>query len=108
MPNIKTYENYIDIAAKEALRSPMTYKLACIIINRGRIVSLGHNKYSRRTQLSGKWSLHAEMDALNKVRNVRDLNGSTMIIVRVDRTPGTTNEFLNAKPCNNCRARLIK
>lgn len=102
------FEKYIEEAASVALKSPMTWKYACVIVNGNKIISTGHNKYARRTQLSDVFSLHAEMDALSNVRNTKELRGSTVIVVRVNISPELPYTYLQAVPCHNCEVRLRK
>ena len=74
------------------------YKLGAIILHRGKIVSTGVNKrkthpiaYATREQ-----ELHAEMDALRKLKS-KDLKGGIIFIARWRKTgPGL------ARPCSDC------
>ena len=56
---------YINIAIKEAMKSVVTMKHGCVIVKRKKIIATGHNKYTN-TNFKDYFSLHAEIDALNK------------------------------------------
>lgn len=61
-------EDIITVAKKTSDKSPCKYKVSCVLVdNRGNIVATGYNHYSNARKM-GKWTVHAEVDALNKVR----------------------------------------
>ena len=63
----KKHTNALSIAMHQAsLVDDMQFKLGCVVLGGGKIVSQGHNK-PRRSALTGVCSLHAEMDALSCV-----------------------------------------
>ena len=94
----KTFQNYLDLAKQEALKSTSNYRHGAVIIKNGSVIVRGHNsEFSKRIKILGNdmCSCHAEMDCLSKNINV---DNGVMIIVRVLRN----GEFANSKPCFQC------
>jgi deoxycytidylate deaminase len=55
-------------ASKVAQKSPCRYKVSCILVDdSGNIVATGYNHHGNGRKM-GKPTIHAEMDALSKVR----------------------------------------
>jgi len=110
MTNNTSYERYndiISIAAMHAEKSPLKWKYACIIMNKNKIVSIGYNHY-RLTQVSGLYSTHAEIDALLKCRDKRQLNGADMYVVRINVNKELPYVYLKAVPCEECEKKIKK
>lgn len=58
-------ENIMDIAQKEAEKSDVKYKVSCILVDRkGNIIAKGYNHHSNGSGRLGKWTIHAEIDAI--------------------------------------------
>ena len=56
-----------------------------IVIYRGKIVGRGYNKYCVDNKKINRWSVHAEVDAINNALrkiSLEDLRKSTLIVVR--------------------------
>lgn len=96
-------------AATVALKSPMHQKHGCVIVyNNSKIIAEGHNyAYDYMIKWETIFSIHAEMDAIHKLKNImRNKNKDfikkcTMYIVRI----GTCNQNYPLKlstPCENC------
>jgi deoxycytidylate deaminase len=66
---MKKFDEIMHIAEKIARRSPIRVKVSCLLIDKksGRIVATGYNKLGNR-RLNGRFSVHAEVDALKKVK----------------------------------------
>ena len=96
-------DRLIEFAKEEAQKSEYEIKLGCIIFDKNKIVSKGHNYRQKSikslTKKFLKWenSIHAEVDAIIKARV--DLKGLSMLIVRIN----NQGELRFAKPCNHCR-----
>lgn len=96
-------KRYFALAKKEARRS--TYKQrvgACIVTRKGEIF-LGHN-FADKTHPGSKtpyFKIHAEFDAIRKVKNPKKLKGATIFIARLMKTG-----FGIAAPCKDCRKLL--
>jgi deoxycytidylate deaminase len=71
----------VRMAEKIARKSPMRVKVAAILVDKrtGKIVAVGYNHHGTR-KLNGRWTVHAEVDALNKVR--KPSNNLIMILYR--------------------------
>ncbi len=55
----------LHLAHKTAMKSDCKYKVSCILTdNRGKIISTGYNHYSFNGNKLGKYTVHAEMDAI--------------------------------------------
>lgn len=101
------YLEFVELAAGHAMKSPLKWKYACIIINGNKIVSIGYNSY-KKTLVSGLYSTHAEIDALNKCKNKKDLKGAIMIVVRVNISKELPYKYLTATPCKECERKINK
>lgn len=105
-----THSQYIHIASGAARNSPLKWKYGCVIVKRGRVISIGFNHYGL-SPFSGIHATHAEIDALNKCRNKKLLNNASMYIVRINNKSGGprgTNTILSGKPCSECAVKINK
>lgn len=101
---------YFELCAQVAQKSPMEWKYGCVIVRKGRIISQGYNHY-RLTPFSGPMTTHAEIDALNKLKNKNLLNNATMYIIRINNKisgPKKNYSILSGKPCHDCIVKLTK
>ena len=97
------HHKFLKIAAKEAEKSSMYSQHGCVIVYKGNVVAVGHNK---KVPHFGLRSIHAEIDALTKISNKRNkkmLRRCVMYVVRV----GGPSIIKNSRPCNNC-TKVIK
>jgi deoxycytidylate deaminase len=95
-------ENYIQEATRIANRSTMLQKHGCVIVHNRRIVATGYN-YILDKKIQ---SIHAEIDAINKVKKYGDRFMSECIIIIV-RLSNQDDSLQLSKPCCNC-ANYIK
>jgi dCMP deaminase len=99
---ININNKFINLAIDEAKKGDHKQKVGCIIFDKKKIVSYGHNTSQRSARkLHPKFqrypfSVHAEVDAILKAKT--DLKGMSILVIRVNRR----NEFRTAKPCKNC------
>lgn len=107
----KIKQSYIKVAMEEALKSRLTSKHGAIIINQGKIIGKGHNRYSYTPHrgFAGRLSLHAEIDALNNVGRRQKLNGAIMYVIRLgfDLDNGKI-ELRYSAPCRECSKKIRK
>jgi len=93
-------EHIMDIARKTATKSTMKYKVSCVLVDRrGRVVATGYNHRCTNGRCMGNHSVHAEADALSKVKKIPDGSNLTAFIYR-----------MNSKaidPCSACE-KLLK
>lgn len=62
-------KDILEVAKKTVEKSDVKHKVACILVDdRGNIVSIGYNHHSSRSKRLGQFTIHAESDALSKVR----------------------------------------
>jgi len=95
---------YLKIAAEVARKSPMMHKHGCIIVHKKRIIASGYNTMPDMFNNS----LHAEVNALNKIKNKPTiLKESDMYIVRIG-TDSYNNVLKYSKPCEHCTKRIIE
>jgi deoxycytidylate deaminase len=97
------HSSYIDEAKRLACHSDVLCSShGAVIIFRGKIIGRGYNKYCLKDKLLNRFSIHAEVsaiqDALRK-SSIDDLKKSTLVIVRINNNYETLNSF----PCGNCR-----
>ncbi len=103
---------YLNEAVKSALKSNMRSKHGCVIVKNGKIISrgynrsLGINKYQNRnysntrTINQGRYSIHAEQDALRN-SDPKKLEGAKLYVIRIGH--GERNPFfMNSFPCQRC------
>lgn len=86
-------------ARDEALKSVETFRLGAAILRRKTVVATGRNRNSNSCGLN---SIHAEMDAVFKCR---DLKNAHIVVVRVMRDGETMGL---SKPCDACSRALAK
>lgn len=61
-------QNLIKVAEKTTNKSECHVRVSCLLVDKsGRIIAKGYNHHGKGRKM-GKWTVHAEMDALNKVR----------------------------------------
>jgi deoxycytidylate deaminase len=78
-------KQYIREAMYEALKSNMYHKHGAVIIYRNKIIGRGYN-YNLGKDMrmkNGKWSVHAETQAINDCDDYNKLSDSTLIVVRI-------------------------
>lgn len=99
------YSGIIKGVIKEAEKSSMPiFKVGAIIFDGKRIISHGHNKKGICSKIHPKYqnsrdSVHAEQDAIIKVKNWIKLNGASIIVVRINSTSGNISMGF---PCQMC------
>lgn len=69
------------------IKSNMNTKYACAIVYRNKIISIGINKYKKyiieSNYESNKYSIHAEKDAIRKVKDKNILQYCKIYIVKI-------------------------
>jgi deoxycytidylate deaminase len=90
-------DNILDRGIKLANNSTLTQKHSALIIRRGIIVAEGINYGG--TYISRWYAVHAEMDAINKIKHKsrKFLSECSILCVRVG-----CNDTKMSKPCINC------
>lgn len=68
----KRHNHYMEIALTEAKKSPVYIQVGAVLVQRGKIVAVGHNNYTHRGGVSHcaspHWTVHAEIDVLRALR----------------------------------------
>jgi deoxycytidylate deaminase len=105
---------FINILYENALKSNMQHRHACIIIFRKKIISVGYNYYKlwngkiysdfNKSYESNKYSIHAEQDAIQKIKNKNILKYCKIYIIRITKN----NIIEQGIPCENCNNLLNK
>ena len=94
-------EKYIELAIREAAKSPMSHKYGAVLISKkGEILNVGYNRYCgyNQSRLKEKSSTyHAEMNACKKVPK-RKIRGATLVVVRLDK-----EKVINCESCDVCK-----
>jgi len=97
----KSIENIMALARNEALKSIMYYKHGAVIFKGKEIISTGFNYDFGQQIRHGKFSVHAEADAiLNAIKTKKNIKGASMVVVRV--AWKRNNVYGNSKPCKSC------
>lgn len=87
----------MQIAERVARKSTCRYKVSCVLVDdNGEVVATGYNHHSSSGRKMGKPTVHAEMDALSKVRKP-----STNLTAFIFRKNGRI-----ITPCESCKALL--
>ena len=104
-----------DILKNTALKSNMIHKHACLITYRNKILTTGYNHYkiwngkiyndNYGNYESNKYSIHAEKDAIQKIKNKNILKYCKIYVIRI--TDNIDNTIENSCSCNMC-SDLIK
>jgi len=103
----KTITEIMELAKIEALKSGMYYKHGAVIFRGKDIISVGHNFDFGQQIIHGKFSVHAEVDAImNASKAKKSVKGATMVVARIAWM--RNNVFGNSKPCDNCAEFIIK
>lgn len=106
MPRRHTY--FCAKAAELAEKSTMQQRHGCVIVYNDRdIIAKGFNHM--RCTMETTFSVHAEIEAVNKLRQVlrtknKDyINKCTLYVVRVSRNHELDNPLCMSLPCEKCR-----
>jgi len=102
-------EEVVCAACKAAKRSPLKlFQTGAVIYNKENfeIVCYGTSHNPIESRGDGKRSVHAEDDALNKIRHIEDKSGLGIFIYTISRKSG--NMAGSSRPCNGCATRLQK
>jgi deoxycytidylate deaminase len=90
------------LAKKESRKSSYKHKIGAVVVSGGSLLSKGYNqiRHAKEFKEYVVWeeSLHAERDALRKVKSKDSLVGSTVFIYREHRNGNPAT----ATPCNAC------
>lgn len=101
---------YINKAINMAKKSTMEHKHGAVIVLNNEIIASGYNQ--RHYYMCHGYSVHAEVDALSKVKSKNfNLSEAEMYVVRISCfNPTTPKKYCirNSKPCQNCSNAIIK
>jgi deoxycytidylate deaminase len=89
----------------------MTHRHGCVIVDRisGNIVASGFNYHN--SHLFHRFSIHAEVDALMKIKKSVDMSGYDMYVVRLGPSKFYEPKNLELKfsrPCEACTRAILK
>jgi deoxycytidylate deaminase len=91
-------EEIMEVARQTADKSPCKYKVSCVLCDKkGNIIATGYNHYGSRSGRLGKWTIHAEIDAISK--GIR--KPSNNLVAFIYRRHGRI-----IHPCDTCKALL--
>jgi len=111
----------IETLIKTALKSNMKHKHGCVILYKKKIISKGfnyykisnllYNNYTVQQYENNKYSVHAEQNAINKIRNKLLLCKCTIYIIRLKNLNEITIDNNNIElgiPCEACNNLINK
>ncbi len=77
------------------------------IIKRGKIIQSAVNSIGTRSKGCGydHYSIHAERAVIKKLGDIRQLDGSYMVVIRVAKG---SRQLVNSEPCHTCKCHLEK
>ena len=101
--------NIYEILKYTASKSSMIHRYACAIVHRNKIIAVGYNKYilsfnDDNIYIPKKYSIHAEKDAIMKVKDKKLLKESKIYVIRISRS----DNFIIESPCDMCEKLLDK
>ena len=95
---------FLNKAAQYAERSTLNQRHGCVVVINDEIISTGWNhNYMCSCQVC---SIHAEMDALRKIKRNVDLTCAEMYVVRIG-PPSKGSPLKLSKPCESCTRGII-
>jgi deoxycytidylate deaminase len=99
---------------KTALKSNMQHKHACAITFHNKIISIGYNRYNLHYKdiyscnccdyKQNKYSIHAEKDAIMKIKDKTILKDCKIYIIRIN----NDLNIIQGIPCDMCNKLLNK
>lgn len=98
------YSGILKKAITEAYKSNMPiFRVGAVIFDGKRIIAYGHNKKGICGKIHPKYqnnkdSVHAEQNAIMKVKDWNKLNGTSMIIIRINKSGKMSMGY----PCEMC------
>lgn len=93
---------------KEAEKSNMPiFRVGAVIFNGKRIISYGHNKKGMCSKIHPRYqndrdSVHAEQNAIIKVKDWSTLNNASIIVIRLNRSGKMSMGY----PCEMCMSMI--
>lgn len=101
-------DNFFRTASRQAIKSNMSHKHGAVIVLNDEIISVGYNKFV--THLYNWYSVHAEIDAINKLPKKKfkpSFSKIDMYVVRIG--PNSFNNPLKfSKPCFECEKAISR
>lgn len=100
---------YLRKAAQFAYRSNMSQRHGCVVVNgpTGDIVASGFNY--KTTYHCHRYSIHAEANALSKIKRSTDMSQYEMYVVRISNAVGHGDSDLRCSmPCASCMKAIHK
>lgn len=94
-------KQYLKLAVNAALSSKERRKHGAVIVKSNRVLSIGVNKFRNHPDIipehliKTSCSIHAEVDALNKIKNAK---GAKLYVARVN----NQGQRMFSRPCNYC------
>jgi deoxycytidylate deaminase len=98
---------FLDKAARAAMKSSMGHKHGCVIVKDNTILAEGYNHFF--THMCHKFSIHAEVDAINKAKKKYKhlFTDVEMYVVRIG-TEKFNHCLKYSKPCCDCQQAIMK
>jgi len=100
-------ETFLKKAAASAIRSNVkSHRHGCVIVKDGEIISEGFNHHTNHFEHT--FTIHAEVDALTKVKRLKNiLSDCELYVVRIG-TDLMGNPLKYSRPCVNCTKAILK
>ena len=98
------YSGIVKKAIREAEKSSMPiFRIGAVIFDGKRVISSGHNRKGMCAKIHPKYqnsrdSVHAEQNAIIKVKNWNKLSGMSIIVVRLNKSGKMSMGY----PCEMC------
>lgn len=94
---------YLNLAVNMAGASEMKQQHGAVVVKGGRVLALGINKLKNHPEIISEYnkcSVHAEADALSRVKNPA---GCTVYVARINNSGDT----MFSRPCDNCHRLMV-
>ena len=93
-------------AAQIATRSPLCHhRHGCVIVKDNEVISEGYNHYT--TFFEHQYTMHAEVDALRKVKKYSKIGECELYVVRIG-TDLMGHPLKYSRPCPDCTRAILK
>ncbi len=102
MVKLKELDDIVIQLIKLAEKSDVSFRHSAAVIKDNNIISMGYNKYIFNKELGIYTTVHAEIDALNKVKKY------TLVDVVTLRLSNTGTKLSQSRPCSMCIQKMKK
>lgn len=102
----------LDSLINIAKKSTMKHRHGCCLVYRNKIISTGYNYCNKMEKfddnyINNKYSIHAEKDAIRKIKDTTILNKSVIYVIRISNSNDDIS-IVEGIPCHHCNKLINK